>query len=132
MSGRTTRWIAAVLGVALAAGGCIGPFNLTRRLYQWNVELGDKWEQEFMFIILAWAPVYGLAVTGDALVFNAMQFWTGRNPVDPPHAAAPSERRVVRGDGEAVITYTAGVEGGRLTIAQYQSGEPVSGLTIQQ
>lgn len=73
-----------VLAAVLLVSGCYGPFNLTRRLYQWNGQVGTKWEREFMFMLLAWAPVYGLTLVGDAVVFNSMEFWTGKNPVEPP------------------------------------------------
>ncbi len=130
MSCWSRRWTTALVALALAGGGCIGPFNLTRRLYRWNVQVGDKWEQEFVFILLAWAPVYGLVVAADALVFNSMEFWTGRNPVDPPQASIPRQRRLVRGDTEAVVTYAVGPDGPRLVIAQFERGESAGGVTV--
>ena len=81
---RTRRVTLGMLALALFLSGCYGPFNLTRRLYQWNGQVQGKWEKEFMFLLLAWAPVYGLTVAGDAIVFNSMEFWTGKNPVDSP------------------------------------------------
>ena len=75
---------AGMLAAALLVSGCYGPFNLTRRLYRWNGQVGTKWENEFVFLLLGLAPVYSLAVAGDAVVFNSMEFWTGNNPVDPP------------------------------------------------
>ncbi len=74
-----------VLAAVLLVSGCYGPFNLTRRLYRWNGQVSQgKWEKEFVFILLAYVPVYGLTIAGDALVFNSMEFWTGKNPVEPP------------------------------------------------
>ena len=80
----TRRVTLGMLVLALFLSGCYGPFNLTRRLYRWNGQVEGKWEKEFVFLLLAWAPVYGLTVAGDAMVFNAMEFWTGKNPVDSP------------------------------------------------
>ena len=83
--GRACRRGAAVLALAVFSSGCYGPFNLTRRLYGWNAQAGrDQWEREFIFVLLTWVPVYGIAIAADALAFNSMQFWTGKNPVDPP------------------------------------------------
>ena len=74
----------ALVALGLLVSGCYGPFNLTRRLYQWNSQVGDKWEKELVFLLLVALPVYELTALGDAIVFNSMEFWTGRNPVEPP------------------------------------------------
>ncbi len=71
---RVWRMNVGLLAMVLFVSGCYGPFNLTRRLYQWNGQVGAKWEREFVFILLAWAPVYSLAVFGDAVVFNSIEF----------------------------------------------------------
>lgn len=50
-------------------------------------------------------PVYGIATFADAVVLNAVEFWTGKNPL----AMQPGERetQVVRVDGnELEITAT--------------------------
>ena len=132
---RTSRVGLGVLALTLFASGCYGPFNLTRRLYQWNGQVGTKWEREFMFILLAWAPVYGLAVLGDAVVFNSMEFWTGRNPVDAPgksKSELPQTRRLARGEDEALLTYTEGPNGPDLVIQQFQQHRPAGTLRIER
>ena len=133
------RRISKVMGVAMAvqllATSCYGPFNLTRRLYHWNGQIAGKWEKEFMFLVLAYVPVYGLTVLGDAIVFNSMEFWTGKNPVDAPgraQNALPQTKRIVRGDSEAVLTYTPNADGGQLVIQQFQRGQATGGLLIRQ
>ena len=135
---RPHRMAVGVLAGALLVSGCYGPFNLTRRLYQWNGQVSGKWEKEFVFILLAWVPVYSLTVLGDAVVFNSMEFWTGNNPVDAPgmmkskHSAVPQTKRLVRGDAEAVLTYTPLSEGGRLLIEQFQQGQSTGRLQLEQ
>lgn len=130
---RTRRFGIGVLTLSLLAAGCYGPFNLTRRLYQWNRQVGTKWEQEFMFILLAWTPVYGITVLGDAIVFNSMEFWTGKNPVDPPRRSAlPQTKRLVRGEDEARLTYTASSGGAELIVEQFHQGQPAASLRVQQ
>ena len=106
MHSRGHRVTAGLVALALLTSGCYGPFNLTRRLHAWNGTISDKWGREFMFVILAWVPVYGLVALGDAVVFNSIEFWTGDNPVDPPgkHAALPQTRRIARGHDEALLT----------------------------
>jgi hypothetical protein len=116
------------------SSGCYGPFNLTRRLYQWNGQVGTTWEREFMFILLAWAPVYSLAFLGDAVVFNSMEFWTGSNPVDPPHprkSALPETKRLVRGADEALLTYLPSLDGTSLVVQQFHGGRPAGSLHLQ-
>jgi len=125
------------MATALFASGCYGPFNLTRRLYQWNGQINGKWEKEFVFLVLAYVPVYGLAVLGDAVVFNSMEFWTGNNPVDPPgkmhRSALPQTKRIARGDAEAILSYTPATQGGAsVVIQQFQHGQPAGSLTVQQ
>ena len=132
------RRISTVMGVAMAvqllATSCYGPFNLTRRLYHWNGQIAGKWEKEFMFLILAY-PVYGLTVLGDGIIFNSMEFWTGKNPVDAPgraQNALPQTKRIVRGDSEALLTYTPGVEGGQLVVQQFLQGQAADSLLIRR
>ena len=131
---RSQRMAFGLLALGLAVGGCYGPFNLTRRLYRWNGQVGDKWEREIVFIIFAWVPVYGLTVLGDAVVFNSIEFWTGNNPVDAPIASAaqPHTKRIVRGDSEAVLTYQPISGQPTLLVQQYQQHQPAGTLRIEQ
>ena len=133
---RSHRMGIGFLALALFVSGCYGPFNLTRRLYRWNGQVGTtKWEREFVFVLLAWLPVYGLSVLGDAIVFNSMEFWTGNNPVEPPEmkkAALSVTKRIARGDDEAVLTYTPAVDGGTLQVQQFRGQRPAGALRIEQ
>lgn len=132
---RALRMGIAVLAVGMVTSGCFGPFNLTRRLYRWNEQVQGKWEREFMFILLAWVPVYSLAVLGDAVVFNSMEFWTGNNPVDAPTAqdAQPATKRLVRGDAEAVLTYTPSVsDAPELLVEQFRDGRTAGSLRLSR
>lgn len=117
----------------LLASGCFGPFNLTRRVYRWNERIGDKWEREFLFILLTWTPVYGFAVAADAIAFNSIEFWTGDNPVEPPGTRAMlDERRLVRGADEVVMTRGADGAAELMTIQLYDDGAPAGTLTAQR
>ncbi len=132
---RANRIGCGILALALFASVCYGPFNLTRRLCNWNGQVGTKWEKEFVFILLAWLPVYGLTVLGDGVVFNSMEFWTGNNPVDPPkmkRSSLPQTKRVARGNTEALLTYAATPAGSELLVEQFQHSQPAGSLRIQQ
>ncbi len=81
-------WKNIVVFVALAClilspAACYGPFNLTRQVYDWNVNVGNKWGAEAIFFIFI-IPVYGITMFGDAILFNSIQFWGGENPFSPP------------------------------------------------
>ncbi|MBI4598216.1 MAG: DUF3332 family protein [Candidatus Omnitrophica bacterium] len=129
---RSTRLGAGVLA-ALLMGGCYGPFNLTRTLYHWNGNLQDKWVREFAFIVMVWAPVYGLATLGDAVIFNSIEFWGGKNPVEPPKGASlPATKHIVRGDAEAWLTYRNTAEGRELLVEQFQRGRPAATLRVTE
>jgi hypothetical protein len=88
----------------LATAGCIGRFELTRKVYQFNREVDpNKWIQWLAFLVLNVVPVYGFAVMIDAIFANSVEFWTGENPVT---ADAGNARRVVHGPGGEVVTMT--------------------------
>jgi hypothetical protein len=94
------RWTSLGLAAAMAVSvvgvtGCYGSFNLTRKLYTWNGKLGDKWINSLVLIPLS--PIYGLAGTLDWVVLNAVEFWTGSNPVTM--APGETEQKVVTVQG---------------------------------
>ena len=124
----THRFTALLVAGSLALGGCYGPFNLTRKVHQWNGQIGDKWANEIVFLVLAWLPVYSIATLADAIVFNSIEFWTGENPVSGSTAAAPQTKRIVRGDSEAVMTRT----GDSMVIEQFEKGRQVGMVRMEQ
>jgi hypothetical protein len=64
----------------LSTVGCFGKFELTKKLYRYNEDFNeDKWMQEVLFLVLSF--FYGGAIVLDAIVFNSLEFWTGKNPV---------------------------------------------------
>ena len=135
MHSRGHQLTAGLMALALLTSGCYGPFNLTRRLYQWNGQVSsDRWAKEIAFLLLAGFQVYSLSSMGDAIIFNSMEFWTGKNPVDPPgkHAALPQTRRIARGHDEALLTYTPIAGGAELLVQNFRDGQPTGALRMQQ
>lgn len=134
---RRLRTGAAVMALALFASGCYGPFNLTRRLYQWNGQVSrEKGDREVLFLILLIVPVYGVTTLTDAIVLNSMEFWTGKNPVDRPNASwrdsQPRTKRLVRGDSSALLTYASTPAGAQLLIEQFRKGQAAGSLRLAQ
>lgn len=78
---RSHRLSGLVLVMSLVISGCYGPFNLTRQVHHFNGQAGDKYVNELIFISFAILPVYTGAAFLDAVLFNSIEFWTGRNPV---------------------------------------------------
>lgn len=68
------------LACTLFMYSCMGSFNLTKKIYNWNQSVGDKWINEVVFFVF-YAPVYGISVFADAVLFNSIEFWTGSNPI---------------------------------------------------
>ena len=60
---------------------CYGPFNLTKKLYDWNGKVGDKFTNELVFFVFIVVPVYQVSLFIDGVVLNSIEFWTGSNPV---------------------------------------------------
>ena len=97
---RFKKWIAG-LAVAsiipLAFGGCYGHFPMVRTIYKFNGSVtvgGPKINgvvQSILMIILAVVPVYGISMLLDLIVFNLIEFWSGR-PVFTAHEGPDGSR----------------------------------------
>jgi len=70
-----------IASIAVMSVGCYGSFNLTKKVYNWNGTMGDKWTKELVFLVLNIVPVYGVAGWIDVVILNSIEFWTGNNPV---------------------------------------------------
>jgi hypothetical protein len=75
------KTVASILIVAFLAAGCTGTFSLTHKVYNFHRSQADKWTDELCFLLVALTPIYGLATFADAIIFNSIEFWTGKNPV---------------------------------------------------
>lgn len=116
------------LVVALAVGvtGCYGPFRLTQKVHQWNGDVSkNKWVVEGVFLGLVILPVYAFSAMGDAILFNSIEFWGGKNPI-----AAKKEIRSIERDGrQAVMTYAA--QERRLRVDSFDKGRLVSTIVFE-
>jgi len=61
--------------------GCYGSFSLTRKLYQWNGSLGDKFINTAVMWVLMILPAYEATGFIDVVILNTIEFWTGQNPL---------------------------------------------------
>ncbi len=98
---RITRLISvALLAVFIIVGvfGCYGNMSLTKKVYNFNGSLGNKYVQS----IVNWAfwicPVYEISMFLDYVLFNTIEFWTGSNPL-------------AMNENEKIIKYAEGPNG---------------------
>src|SRR5215470_12071254 len=109
---RKTVAIAVIASFMSATAACYGPFNLTRNVYHFNSgvkgsgEVNEKWMKEIVFFGMIVIPVYMFSALLDAFIFNAIQFWTGDNPIKLTHDADGNLHEVQLGDTTISIAWS--------------------------
>ena len=88
---KTLRNSALLLAAAFMMSSCIGSFQLTNKVKDWNESLGDKFINEVVFLAFHIVPVYEICMFADGVVFNSVEFWTGERLV-----ADAGERQMIR------------------------------------
>ncbi len=62
------------------ASSCVGSFAMFNKLASWNKKAtNSKFLNEIIFLVIS--PAYGFCSLADVLVLNAIEFWTGDNPM---------------------------------------------------
>ncbi len=81
----TIAKIVALSAIAVSLSGCVGSNAVTGMLMKFNVEAVDnRYARGGLNMLLA--PVYGITVAADYVIFNSLEFWTGKNPLNgKPH-----------------------------------------------
>lgn len=77
---RGTVMTICLLGLLMQTG-CYGSFELTKKVYDWNGSIEDKFVRSIVFFALCVIPVYPLAAFVDAVFLNLIEFWSGSNPI---------------------------------------------------
>lgn len=123
-----------VVSLLTAGSGCYGPFNLTRNVYNWNSgikgsgEVNDKWMKEIVFFGMIIVPVYMFSALLDAFVFNAIQFWSGDNPVKLTQGSDGHIQEVQLRDQTIHVTWSEDHRSAALTYRRH--GQTVSTARI--
>ncbi len=75
----------ALSALAISLTGCIGSNAVTGKVMEFNIEVVDnRYARAGVNFLLA--PVYGITTAADYVVFNSLEFWTGKNPINgKPH-----------------------------------------------
>jgi hypothetical protein len=106
MKRRLIAGILSVLFLGMGTVGCIGNFGLSGKVRKFNLEqTEDRWGREILFVVLYVIPVYPLAGLADIIVFNSMEFWSGKNPIDgsPSVTRIANRREIEAEDGTRLV-----------------------------
>lgn len=79
--------VACVLISGLLMVACTGSFNATRQVHDIHRSEQEKWLDEAIFLASVIVQVYTVSVLADAIVFNTIEFWSGKNPIQKPDPA---------------------------------------------
>lgn len=96
---------ALFMSATLFQTGCIGSFEMTNQLYDWNKGLNSKALQELVFVAFVIVPVYGVTLAIDGIILNSIEFWSGSNPM-AMKAGDREEQLVQNGGNTYKITAT--------------------------
>ena len=107
---KTLRNSALLLAAAFMLSSCIGSFQLTNKVKDWNESLGDKFINEIVFLAFHIVPVYQVSIFVDAVVLNSIEFWTGKKAL-----ANKGEKKIVKNNEGKNVEITAMENGYSLT-----------------
>lgn len=86
--------VLAATGAGVCLPGCFGGFDLTRKLYQFNASVNDRWIRWLVLLLFVGLGVYMFASFLDLLVFNSIEFWTGKAVLSARQAKDRSSARL--------------------------------------
>lgn len=126
---RFGKGIALALVAALGAlsAGCFGKFQLTRKVYDINKSIDEKYVRSATTWVFVLLPVYGLAALLDLVVFNVIEFWSGENPVPEAKVTKVHEE----GSARTVLTLSRDGSATVAVIERYEAGRLVSTLRVR-
>lgn len=86
---------------------CVGSFTLTGKIHKFVQGINNKWISWIVFLVFAIFLVYGLSILADAILFNSIEFHSGKNLLAKYDFNDKGEyQKVIRKKNEkAVLTY---------------------------
>jgi hypothetical protein len=99
--------VAILLSVCVMMSSCMGSFGLTKKIYNWNEGVGDKWVNEIVFVAMNIVPIYSITLFVDAVVLNSVEFWTGDSPI----SSNVGESKIVKNANGEEVTITTNENG---------------------
>ena len=116
--------MAAALAPSL--GGCFGKFAVTRKVYELNASVHDRYLRNVVTWAFIFFPVYWVSGVLDLFIFNTIEFWSGRNPV----IAGEQSFRYSRGDEQFNVRAVKNNDLITFTIDRYRGATYLDTLTI--
>ncbi len=128
---------AAMLVVFLGVlSGCYGQYALVHLLYKSNGTIENKWARSGVNALLIIFPVYAIAGLGDVIIFNTIEFWSGKNPItNSPSVAGKADipqngvKTAINKSGDHVVLAWHFDQSRKslvaLSVTKGQSGSPV-------
>jgi hypothetical protein len=113
----------ALSATILMQTGCYGSFGLTKKVYEFNGSVGDKFLNTIVFWAFCIIPVYQVAGFLDVVIFNLLEFWTGSNPIAMNEGDIDIQK-LTSGDKEYLVTTT------RNNIHIEQTTGPMKGKSV--
>ena len=107
---KTFRLSVLLLCATVLFSSCIGSFRLTNKIKAWNEGIGNNFVNELLFLAMHIVPVYQVSIFVDALVFNSIEFWTGKTAI-----ANAGETKVVKNSQGQDVEITAMENGYKLS-----------------
>jgi len=100
---------------------------MTKKVYEFHRNIEYKWGDEAVFLVCAYLPVYAIAVLGDTIIFNSIEFWTDSNPLLTDKSDRPV--RVAKyGDMKAIMSYDRKTD--TIKVDTFKSDVPVSSFML--
>jgi len=114
----------------LTSTGCYGSFGLTKKVYKFHGTLGDKWIKSLLMFFVG-GLVYGTTSFVDAVFLNAIEFWTGHNPIatgDTMEQIDQNGNKLVatKLPGGALDLTMIGIDGSVKKVTLINNGETIS------
>jgi len=78
---KTIFLVVLISFLTILVSGCFGSFTLTRKVYDFNRSLDEKFLQSLVMWAMYIVPVYPFATTIDVVILNLIEFWSGANPL---------------------------------------------------
>lgn len=96
------KFSALLLAATIMFSSCIGSFQLTQKVFKLNKSIGSKWVNELVFAACCILPVYEITLFVDAIVFNSIEFWSGKKVL-----ANNGEKKIVKNSQGENVEITA-------------------------
>ena len=107
---KTFKFTALLLASTIMFSSCLGSFQLTNKVFKLNKSIGSKWVNELVFAACCILPVYEITLFVDAIVFNSIEFWSGKKVL-----ANQGDKKIVKNTKGENVEITAMENGYNLT-----------------